>query len=75
LADLADYQVVFLCELVRGLEELLGYTHGLAGDMDTLHGLVTRIEALRDDLADELPPDPRVLPAGGKIIGFPRRRH
>jgi hypothetical protein len=69
LADLPDYQALFLHEIVRGLAELLDHTHDLAGNIDTLHGLTTRIEALRDDLGDELPPDPRVLPFKGRGSG------
>jgi hypothetical protein len=39
--------------------------------MGTLYGLKTRIESLRDDLADELPPDPRLLSPGKQVVRFP----
>ncbi|MDR1287112.1 MAG: hypothetical protein LBK08_05850 [Treponema sp.] len=63
-AGAPDYQAVFLWEFVRFLEELHGYTLSHAGNMDngTLHGFTSRIGAMRDDLIDELPTDPRVIP-------------
>jgi hypothetical protein len=75
LSGLPDYHAVFLHELVRGLKELAVYARAQAGCMDPVvfHGLITRIGALRDDLADELPPDPRTLSPGRQIIQFPRR--
>jgi hypothetical protein len=44
-----------------------------AGSMDngTLHGLTNRVEAVRDDLIDELPPDPRDIPFRGRVHGSP----
>jgi hypothetical protein len=64
LAGLPDYQAVVLWDYVGYLDELLEYALSCTGDMDksTLHGFSSRIEALRDDLVDELPPGPRVLP-------------
>jgi hypothetical protein len=68
-----DYMAVTLWEVVRGLKELAVYARAQAGRMDpaTFHGLVTRIGAMCDDLADELPPDPRTLSPGERIIQFP----
>jgi hypothetical protein len=73
-ANAPDYQVVFLWEYIRFVEELYAYTLSHAEDMDTgtLHGFTSRIEALRDDLAAELPLDPRIIPfrggAGKKVL-------
>jgi hypothetical protein len=63
-ADAPDYQAVFLHEYVRFIDELYGYTLARSGSMDaeTLYGLTSRVEALRDDLAGQLPPDPRFIP-------------
>jgi hypothetical protein len=65
----------YVWEHIRGLEELLDYTRDMARSIDPsiLYGLTSRLEALRDDLADELPPDPRALSPGRQIIRFPRR--
>ncbi|MDR2718611.1 MAG: hypothetical protein LBB89_11190 [Treponema sp.] len=41
-------------DLLPGINELLGYVEQLRGDPNTLHGLATRIEALRDDLTNAL---------------------
>jgi hypothetical protein len=56
-AGVPDYQAVFLWEYVRYLDELSDFIRDHAGDMDTgiFHGLVSRAEALRGDLAGELP--------------------
>jgi hypothetical protein len=64
LGDMSKRQAVILWEHVRGLGELLDYalSCGESMDKDTLHGLTSRIEALRDDLAEGLPPDPRIVP-------------
>jgi hypothetical protein len=68
-----DYQAGFLGEFVRLLEELHSYTLSHAESMDngTLHGFISRVEALHDDLIDELPPDPRVIPFRGRVHGSP----
>jgi hypothetical protein len=64
LAGLPDYQAVVLWDYIKYLDELLDYALSCAGDMDagTLHGLTSRIGALRGGLAGGLPPDPRLLP-------------
>jgi hypothetical protein len=41
-------------DLLPGINELLGYVDHLYGDPKALHGLTTRIEALRDDLTNAL---------------------
>ena len=41
-------------DLLPGISELLGYAESLRVDPDTMHGLITRIEALRDDLTNAL---------------------
>jgi hypothetical protein len=41
-------------DLLPGFNELLSYTEHLPLDPNTMHGLTTRIEALRDDLTDRL---------------------
>ena len=41
-------------DLLPGINELLGYAESLRVDPDTMHGLTTRIEALRDDLTNAL---------------------
>ncbi|MDR1373683.1 MAG: hypothetical protein LBJ24_01790 [Treponema sp.] len=72
-ADLSPLQAVALWEYVRFTEELLEYALSCAGSMDAgiLYGFTSRIGALRDDLADALPPDPRSLAPGKQIITFP----
>jgi hypothetical protein len=66
-AGAPDFQAVFLWEYIRFVDELYAYTLGHAESLDVwvLHGFTSRIEALRDDLAAELPPDPRIIPFGG----------
>jgi hypothetical protein len=73
LADIPDYQAVFLWEYVHFLNELFDYALNSGGSIDagTLHGFTSRIMALRDDLADELPPDPRMLAPGRPLVRFP----
>jgi hypothetical protein len=63
LGDMSKRQAVILWDHIRGLGELLDHVLSCAGDMNksTLHGFTSRIEALRDDLADGLPRDPRIL--------------
>jgi len=62
LGDISDPGLVFLWEYVRGLDELESYIRE-TGDAEltaNLHrGIISRIEALRGDLADELRADPR----------------
>jgi len=41
-------------DLLSGINELLGYAERLRVDPGDMHGLTTRIEALRDDLANVL---------------------
>jgi hypothetical protein len=41
-------------DLLPGISELLSYAESLRVDPDTMHGLTSRIEALRDDLANAL---------------------
>jgi hypothetical protein len=62
-ADASDCQAVFFWEYIRFIDELYDYTLSHAENLDTgtLHGFTSRIEALRDDLAVELPPDPRTM--------------
>jgi hypothetical protein len=73
LDRIPDYQAVFFWEYVRYLEDLHSYALSQTGRMDEsiLHGFTSRITALRDDLVDELPPDPRTLSPGKRIIRFP----
>jgi hypothetical protein len=73
LDGMADHQAIFLWDYVRFMEELLGYAMKQARSMDadTLHGFTTRIEALRDDLVDGLPPDPRALAPAREPLRFP----
>jgi hypothetical protein len=63
LRGISDPAAVFLWELVRFLDELHEYALSEAKDMnpEVLHGFTSRIEAIRDDLVDELPPDPRAI--------------
>jgi hypothetical protein len=64
LGDLSKRQAVVLREYIGYLDELLDYALSCAGDMNKsiLYGFTSRIEALRDDLVDELPPGPRIIP-------------
>jgi hypothetical protein len=73
LAGIPDYQAVFFWEYVHHLDELLDYAMSCARGLDAgaLYGFTSRIRALRDDLVDELPPDPRLLSPGGPPICFP----
>jgi hypothetical protein len=73
LEGFKDYQMAFLRDYLGFVEELRGYVLEQAGSMDadTLHGLTTRIEALRNDLADGLPPDPRALAPARGPLRFP----
>jgi hypothetical protein len=41
-------------DLLPGINELLGYAESLRIDADSWNGLVTRIEAMRDDLTNAL---------------------
>ena len=41
-------------DLLPGLNELLGYAEKLSIRPDTLYGLTSRIEAMRDDLTNAL---------------------
>ncbi|MDR0587278.1 MAG: hypothetical protein LBG26_08570 [Treponema sp.] len=72
-ADAPDFQVVFLSEYLRAVEELHRYALTLAGRMTpcVFHGFTSRIEALRDELAGQLPPDPRFIPFVKPQRGLP----
>jgi hypothetical protein len=60
LAGIGDPGLVFLHEYVRGLDEIMEYAQGIEGlPEETLYGLTSRIEALREDLIDQMEPDPR----------------